>query len=219
MSTFQLAFHLPYFASRSSQKPCEDHRQYANGNRLRCSQDVSFLNWRTSGSSDFLYEAQISCLVAGSDERRWVAYCFVETYFDAFEEKRETVKSYHEESVASDGTRMDPFTKGQTSVEYPMLNPREYFLVVFRYRLHQFCREWQRLVDKINQSVREYEQVCHLFLSDLGVDDSNATKLFEPLVDMESKHGYVEKAVIEDIIASSILQIHLEFIFRDFLVY
>jgi hypothetical protein len=160
---FQLAFHLPYYVWRSSQKLRKDHRQYANGDPLRHSRDVSFLNWKTCGSSGFLYEAQISCVVAGSDEWRWVAYCFVDTYFDADEEGKETVLSYHEDSLGGEGIRADPFTFGITSADTPIQKPREYFLMVFGIRLNQVKREWQQVVEKMYQSIREYEQVRSLF--------------------------------------------------------
>jgi hypothetical protein len=160
---FQLAFHLPYYVWRSSQKPCEDHRRDANASPLRQSRDVSFLNWKSSGSSGFLYEAQISCVVAGSDEWRWVAYCFVDTYFDAAEDAKETVQSYHEDSLVEEGMRADPFTYGITSADNPIQKPKEYFLMVFRIRIAQVKREWQKLVAKVQQSIREYVQVRSLF--------------------------------------------------------
>ena len=159
---FQLEFHLPYYVWRSSEKPHEDRRQNANGDSLRHFQDVSFLHWKTCGSSGFLYEAQISCVVAGRDEWRWDAYCFVDTYFDTME-TGETVLSYHEDSLTNEGIRPDPFTYGLTDADNPIQNPREYFLKAFRYRLDQVKREWQQVVAKVQQSIREYEQVRSLF--------------------------------------------------------
>jgi hypothetical protein len=155
---FQLAFHLPYYVWRKSQKACEDHRRDANARPLRQFRDVSFLDWRSSGSSSFLYEAQISCLVAGTDERRWVAYGLVDNYFDAAEEGKETVLSYHKESVEEDdeGMRVDPLTFGTCNADNPIWNPREYFLMVFRIRLNQVKCEWQQVVAKVQQSIREY---------------------------------------------------------------
>ena len=156
---FQLAFHLPYYVWRSSQKPCEDHRQYANGDPLRHSQDVSFLEWEAYGSSSFLYEAQISCVVAGLDEWRWIAYCFVDTYFDTLEGGKETVLSYHEDSLTNKGIRADPLTFGVTDADKPIHDPRDYFLTVFQTRINQVKCEWQQVVAKVQQSVREYVQV------------------------------------------------------------
>jgi hypothetical protein len=171
---FQLAFHLPYYVWRSSQKPCEDHRQYANGDPLRHSRDVSFLNWKTCGSSGVLYEAQISIVVAGSDEWRWIAYCFVDTYFDADKEVRETVLSYHDDSQADLGMSVDPFTRGQTDLNKPISNPREYFLMVVRFRINQAKCELQQVVEKMYQGFREYELVCSLsFVAFSSIDMSN----------------------------------------------
>jgi len=156
---FQLAFHIPFYVWRMSDKACEDHRLDANAKRLRQSRDVSFLNWTSSGSSDFLYEAQISCLVAGEDESRWVAYGFFDTYFDAVGEAKETVEAYHEDTVKEGGMNADPLTFGVIDAEKTRRTPREYFLSVFRIRIAQVKREWEQVVEKVRQSIREYEQV------------------------------------------------------------
>lgn len=156
---FQLSFHLPYYVWRSSRKACEDHRRDANANPLRQSRDVSFLKWDSSGSFDFLYEAQISCVIAGSDKSNYVGYCFVDTYFDAAEEAKESVLSYHEDSLVEEGMRADPFTFGVTNADDPIQEPREYFLMVFQVRLGQVKREWQQVVAKVQQSIREYVPV------------------------------------------------------------
>ena len=160
---FHLAFHLPYYVWRGSKKAHEDHRRDANASPLRQSQDVSFLSWKNSESPGFLYEAQISCVVAGSDEWRWVAYCFVDTYFDAAEEAKETVLSYHEDSLVDQGMRADPFTFGVADADNPIQKPREYFLMVLHIRIDQVKREWQQVVAKVQQSIREYMQVRSLF--------------------------------------------------------
>jgi hypothetical protein len=158
---FQLAFHIPYYVWRKSDKACEDHRLNANASRLRQSRDISFLNWESSGSSYFLYEAQISCLVAGSDESRWVAYGFVDTYFDA--EAKETVEGYHADKDKDEGMHTDPLTFGVMDAEKATSTPREYFLSVFQIRIAQVKREWEQLVGKVRQSIREYLQVSCLF--------------------------------------------------------
>jgi hypothetical protein len=102
-------------------------------------------------------------VVAGSDEWRWVAYCFVDTYFDAAEEAKETVLSYHEDSLVAEGMRADPLTFGVANVDNPIQKPREYFLMVLQIRANQVKHEWQQVVAKVEQSVREYVQVRSLF--------------------------------------------------------
>jgi hypothetical protein len=158
---FQFALHLPYFVWR--RKECEDHRRDANGSPLRKTQNVSFLNWKNSERYGFLHEAQISCSVSGRHQDRcWLSFCFVDSYFDADEEERESVLSYHEESLGEHGTLMDPLTKGCSSEGQPIERPREYFLVVLLTRLRQVQREWQQVVAKVEQSIREYEEVWSL---------------------------------------------------------
>jgi hypothetical protein len=155
---FQFAVHLPYFVWR--RKECQDHRRDVNGSPLRKTQNISFLNWKNPERSSFLYEAQISCVVSGRDQYRWLAYCFVDSYFDApKEEERESVLSYHEDSLGEYGTLMDPLTNGSSSEDQPIERPREYFLVVLRTRLGQVEREWQQVIVQVEQSIREYEEV------------------------------------------------------------
>jgi len=155
---FQLAFHIPFYAWRASDRAHQDHRLDKNANPLRQSRDVSFLNWTSSGSSDFLYEAQSSCLVAGTDASRWIAYGFFDTYFDAVDDGKETVQAYHEDTIKDGGMNSDPFTYGLIEAEKAVPTPREYFLSVFRIRIAQAKREWEQVVAKVEESIREYEQ-------------------------------------------------------------
>ncbi len=175
IAIFQLAFHLPYYVWRESPKARGDHRRDANGRPLRQSRDVSFLNWTSSGPSSFLYEAQISGLVAGTDETRWTAYAFVDNYFEADGEWKETVASYHEDGLDVEGMLVDPLTLGTCAVDMPIWNPRSYFLMVFRVRLNQIKREWQKLVRKIKDSIREY--VSSLLLTSARETTSNVGQL------------------------------------------
>jgi hypothetical protein len=161
---FYLAFHLPYYVWRPSQKSLPDHRRNRN-DPLRHSQDVSFLTLGTDETPGFLHEAQISCVVAGSDDWRWVAYCFVEAYFDVVDKGKETALEYHDDSLHEMGMNSDPFTYGATLMDDSSQNPREYFLTAFRHRLTQVKREWQQVVGKLDQSIRRHEQVCSLFLN------------------------------------------------------
>ncbi|PMD64753.1 uncharacterized protein K444DRAFT_659975 [Hyaloscypha bicolor E] len=155
---FQLAFHIPFYVWRVSERAWEDHRLDSNANRLRQCRDVSFLDWKSSGPSNFLYEAQMSCLVAGEDESRWVAYGFFDTYFDAVGEAKETVEAYHDDAIMEGGMNADPLTFGVIGAEKTVRTPREYFLSCFRIRIAQVKREWVQVVAKIRQSIRDYEQ-------------------------------------------------------------
>lgn len=156
---FQLAFHLPYYAWRNTETQIEDHRRDAHGRPMRQSHDVSFLNWQSDGSRSFIYEAQNSCVVAGSDVWRWVAYCFVESYFDIDDEARETVMAYHMDSQIDGGVLMDPCTFGRFPLDDNIKDPKTWFLRVLWCRLDQIIGEWRQIVWKVEQSVRDYEKV------------------------------------------------------------
>jgi hypothetical protein len=160
---FQLAFHIPFYLWRVSERAWEDHRLDSNANRLRQCQDVSFLDWKSSRPSNFLYEAQMSCLVTGEDESRWVTYGFFDTYFDAVDDGKETVEAYHADAIMEGGMNADPLTFGVIDAEKTARTPREYFLSCFRIRIAQVKREWMQVVAKIGQSIRDYEQVGRLF--------------------------------------------------------
>jgi len=123
------------------------------------SQDVSYLNWKSDASHSFLYEAQTSCVVAGLDIRRWVGYCFVESYFDVDNEARDTPMAYYRDSQGEGGLLMDPCTFGFVPLDGHIKDPREWFLTVLEYRLDQIKGEWRQVVQKIDQSVRDYEKV------------------------------------------------------------
>jgi hypothetical protein len=125
---------------------------------MRQSHDASFLNWQGGGQPSFIYEAQSSCVVSGTDIRRWVAYCFVESYFDIGDEARETVTAYDEGSKHG-GISVDPCTFGRFRLDANIKDPREWFLVVFQCRLRQIKCEWRQVVWRVKQSVRDYEEV------------------------------------------------------------
>jgi hypothetical protein len=87
-----------------------------------------------------------------------VAYCFVDTYFDIGEAK-ETVQSYHEDSLADEGMFTDPFTFGERDADDPIQKPREYFLEVFRVRIDQVKCEWEQVVANVQENIRKYVPV------------------------------------------------------------
>lgn len=159
MWRFRLEFHLPYYAWRHSDNLIQDPREYADKDPLRDTRDVSFLHWDIWNTGPaHLSEAQISCVVAGIDNSRWEAYCFVETYFEP-DESKESVLEYYEEANGAEGMYQDPLTKGKVDAGTPTADPRWYFLQVFCVRLHQVKGEWQRVVENVYQSTRRYSKV------------------------------------------------------------
>ena len=160
LAMFDLSFHLPFYAGRRSPQPQEDHRRDANNKPLRKAIDVSFLSPRDDESLNYFYEGQVSCTISGVNAFIWVAYCFVDTYFDRGSEERETLRKYHEEREGEEGDNMDPLTKGTQPANYPIWDPRAYFLIVLRSRLVQVTREWERVVTMVDDRFHDKAKVC-----------------------------------------------------------
>jgi len=154
---FELCFHLPVLLCRDS--ATTDHRKYEDGKPLRQTKDISFLHWEVGLPNEFLYEAMVSCAISGLHEHSWVAYCFVDTYFDGSDDRRETVVEYHKDKLAEEGANMDPLTYGNVCADVPMWEPRAYFLEVCFHRTAPVLREWELLVGKIEDRFRTYGQV------------------------------------------------------------
>ncbi|KEF57974.1 uncharacterized protein A1O9_05897 [Exophiala aquamarina CBS 119918] len=155
-SRFELCFHLPVLLCRASETI--DHRRHENGKPLRRTSDISFLNLEPGRPKEFLYEAEVSCVIAGLHDHSWIAYCFVDTYFDSSNERRETIYEYHKDKVAEAGMNMDPLTYGNCDAEDPIWDPRLYFLEVCFQRTAPTVREWKHLVGKVEGSFRNYDQ-------------------------------------------------------------
>lgn len=163
--TFQLAFDLPFYVLRQAphNKAPQDRRLRAGNDTLRKVTDLTFLQ-RPTGSTplvqiDYLCEAQVSVLITGSYPWRWVAYCFVDTYFDS-EERKESVDSYNGEiEIAKDSHatwQTDPLIIGEYDANYPVSTPREYFLVVLDSRLRHVKDEWRVLMRRMSEMIETY---------------------------------------------------------------
>ena len=98
-------------------------------------------------------EAQISFIICGWANGRWVAYAFVDTDFDGKELAEETFlyEGMHEDPIASDG---------ELDANHPIWDPREYFLMIFEVRIAQILKEWECLVRTVERSIKNH--VCWL---------------------------------------------------------
>jgi hypothetical protein len=140
---------------RESKELFKDTRKKFDGKPLRQSWDLPLLpgSMNASTSTDrchSLYEAKISVAVAGIDRSVWIAYGFVDTYF----ESDESVDRYHRWK----GRRgwADPLADGQIDADNPIWTPREYFLKVFEIRINQIRKEWHWIIDKMEDEVEQY---------------------------------------------------------------
>ena len=150
-----MEFHLPYFALRTTPPPPELQR---NHNRLRKWIDLSFLKIQAPKSQDFrkfgIFEAQISFVICGSNNRQWVAYAFVDTDFDD--------KDLGDEEFSYEGCQDDPIaSNGKLDANRPIWSPREYFLMIVEIRMDQVRKEWEYLVRTVERSINGY--VCRRF--------------------------------------------------------
>lgn len=101
-----------------------------------------------------MHEAQISFVVCGSDNRRWVGYAFVDTDSDGDDlaDHNFPHEGFHADPIASDG---------KLDANLPIWDPREYFLMIFEIRMAQVLKEWEYLVLTVERSIKRY--VCCRF--------------------------------------------------------
>jgi hypothetical protein len=155
--TFTFEFHVPFYVIKESKRLLSDTRKGFEGKPLRRSWALPFL----SGSRDApccLYEAQMSVTVTGIDDYVWTAYGIVDSYFQS----KDTAVSYHK-MQSSRTLWIDPLAAGQLPFLNPVYTPREYYLKVFEIRMRQVLREWQLILDKIEEDATLY--VFHLGFS------------------------------------------------------
>ncbi|KAK3692167.1 hypothetical protein B0T22DRAFT_435486 [Podospora appendiculata] len=129
----------PLYVWRKSNGPIADRRRRVNGKPLRRSRDLNFLNLDPADGpalsvEDCIYEAQISCMVTGIDERSWVGITCVDTYYKG-DDSQECAEYYAEQSM--NGAKMDPLACGQFDADKPLWKPREYFLRLLKCRIDQ----------------------------------------------------------------------------------
>ncbi|KAF2193385.1 hypothetical protein K469DRAFT_734797, partial [Zopfia rhizophila CBS 207.26] len=153
-SAFTLEFHVPYFALRDSNSWSE----VAHSENRRPSRrwiDLSFLKVRPQLREKSTYgicEAQISLVICGIANSRWVAYSFVDTEFDDEDllSENSSDENFHEDPIA--GTCSNRIIDADS----PLWDPREYFLVVVEFRMSQVLKEWRNLVRKVECYISDY---------------------------------------------------------------
>ena len=118
-----------------------------SGEPLRKRRDLSFLQIQTDDSlgqpKHWMYEAQISFLLVGSDDGRWVGYAFDDTYFN--DDKNSVHKD--EDPIASDA---------KPNANLPIMNARVYFLKIFHSRSAKVLREWESLVWTVKREIDKH---------------------------------------------------------------
>ena len=149
--TFRLDLHLPFFLLRKSLPP-EESVGKVNEKPPRRWTDMSFLKIGTSKSQDQkaeevwgIHEVQATCIVAGSDDWRWVGYGFVDAEIDGY------LTDLSEVDLS-----FDRIAAGELEANIPIWRPRDYWLKVFEIRIEQVRKEWEYLIHKLEFSVNQY---------------------------------------------------------------
>ena len=100
-------------------------------------------------------QAHISCVVTGTDLQRWVAYKFIDSYYDpAAIDSVEYVELQRGDDT--DSLCHDPFTRGTTDANEPVWDPLEFFFLLLNIRLDQIKHEWQNIVAKLQESSEKF---------------------------------------------------------------
>ncbi|KAF6812370.1 hypothetical protein CMUS01_13074 [Colletotrichum musicola] len=98
----------------------------------------------------YLHEAQVSCSVTGIAENSWTAYCFADTFFvDDCNESEDCIEFYAD---GEDPT--DPLSAGNAMMDrFSLKDPREYFILILRFRIKQVVEEWEHICYRLKQAV------------------------------------------------------------------
>lgn len=97
--------------------------------------------------TEYCYEVQISVLITGIDDWVWTSYCLVETYHGGEPSNKEYLNSAYP---------TEPATAGSKHLEYPIWNPREFFLCVLKRRIAQAVGEYRVLNDELIDRMNDY---------------------------------------------------------------
>ncbi|KAM5349660.1 hypothetical protein ACJ41O_006165 [Fusarium nematophilum] len=154
---FALEFHIQFYVWREDGPQHRDSRKKQNGETLRKSRQLQHLGIEGDESSQvYIYEAQVSCLVTGLDQESWVAYLFLDTYYQGTASS-ESVTYYHRKG--EDGGQLykpDPLTAGTCNAQKPIWTPREYFLIVYECRLKQVRHALHNLASRLLLKLEPY---------------------------------------------------------------
>lgn len=164
---FQLDLHLSFFILSKSTPP-EKSEGNSNLKPRRNWTDLSFLKLDKSNSPPqepmevwSIQEAQISCVVAGSDHWRWVGYGFVDGEVDGIL------------AESADGDLLqDQIAARWIEASFPIWTPRDYWLRVFELRSGYVRKQWDYLIYKLELAINQYVRGQSLISLDDTCDDT-----------------------------------------------
>jgi hypothetical protein len=124
-----------------------------SGKRLRKSGSLPLQSESRDQEDLYYHEAQTPSLSWGPDDTFWSEIFLVDTYFGS-EKRLETYLDTPTNGNPGDGS--DPPLGGRGSMELPMFDPREYFLLKVDRRIEQVATEYGALVETFNKRMEEY---------------------------------------------------------------
>jgi hypothetical protein len=161
MRTFQMEFHLPFFALRklsqsenSSSSVCElPTREFKEIYLSKEGNDV-----QNNQEKYMLHYAQVSCVVYGHDEWNYTAYAFKDTGHEENDDVDINSHSENDALLTQEEIDEDPLAKWVDASRNPIWRPRQYFLKAFEVQLEEPRQEWEKLVHRLDVDIKEY--VC-----------------------------------------------------------
>lgn len=123
----------------------------ADGSRT----NVSFLN-PIGGEHEFIYPAQVSCVVTGTDKGKSTVFMFVNNSFD----DKDSVQHFEQLQEDCEGCiPYEPCTRGFLHVDQPIQDPEELFLLLLRTRIAYITIEWIKIIARLRESFTAHEPV------------------------------------------------------------
>jgi hypothetical protein len=131
--------------------------------------NVAFLNTRDISTEKEgiwgIHQAQISVTLCGTDNSRWIAYCFEDRHFD-----EDAALGEDEHTTVH---QSDQIANGEFGAEDTIWDPREYFLRVLLIRMRQVYKEWGELTRAIESGIKEHSWGRFFFSSNRDGIPSN----------------------------------------------
>jgi hypothetical protein len=126
--------------------------------------DLAFLQKISPSDSDDekygIYDAQMTLVICGSQNSKWVAWAFADACADDEEDEDEDEDDDGEEEEDEDendryaGFHSDPIASAESrDSNLPFWDPREYFLTVFNLRIARIQNEWLNIVRELHRRV------------------------------------------------------------------
>lgn len=153
---------MPCLVWQSEEPRKDDQRRMTKGGLLRKTDDLSFLSPFKDGietpGNDYLYECQTSFVVTGWDISSWTAFCLADSYFaDETDPDDPVMLAHYVKDVDSDEPGLDPLSTGKLTVDkVAPTDPREYFLVVVRYRVMRLLEIWTNVEFQLGEKIHQY---------------------------------------------------------------